>query len=55
MGMDGAIIWSTSKEMQNRCVSMGNYISKYVGPEVQKLKKLAETSGNITNNGYRLL
>nr|CDQ04404.1 BMA-CHHY-1 [Brugia malayi] len=50
MGIQGAIIWSTSKDMANRCLSIGNYIRDHLGPEVENLKKLSEICDNAKTN-----
>ncbi|KAL3993789.1 Hyaluronidase family protein [Acanthocheilonema viteae] len=42
MGVDGVIIWSTSKNMAKRCVAIGNYIRYQLGPEVLQLKEFTK-------------
>ncbi|EFO13275.1 hypothetical protein LOAG_15255 [Loa loa] len=38
MGVQGTIIWSSSKDMVNQCHGIGDYVLKYVGPKVVELK-----------------
>ncbi|EFO17241.2 hypothetical protein LOAG_11260, partial [Loa loa] len=38
MGVQGTIIWSSSKNMAERCHGIGDYVRKYVGPKAEELK-----------------
>ncbi|EJD73606.1 hypothetical protein LOAG_18976 [Loa loa] len=38
MGVQGTIIWSSSKDMVKRCDGIGDYVLKYVGRKVKELK-----------------
>ncbi|EFO13625.1 hypothetical protein LOAG_14903, partial [Loa loa] len=38
MGVQGTIIWSSSKDMVNQCHGIGDYVLKYVDPKVVELK-----------------
>ncbi|CAG9531086.1 unnamed protein product, partial [Cercopithifilaria johnstoni] len=37
LGVNGAIIWSTSTNMTARCDGIGEYVEGYLGPEVSNL------------------
>ncbi|EJW80455.1 hypothetical protein WUBG_08637 [Wuchereria bancrofti] len=50
MGIQGAIIWSTSKNMANRCLSIGDYVRDHLGPEVKNLKNLSEICDKTERN-----
>ncbi|VDO61597.1 unnamed protein product, partial [Onchocerca flexuosa] len=40
MGLQGAIIWSTSKNMMERCDGIKNYVVRYLGPEIANLANI---------------
>uniref|UniRef100_A0AAF5I420 Hyaluronidase n=1 Tax=Strongyloides stercoralis TaxID=6248 RepID=A0AAF5I420_STRER len=46
--LDGLIVWTTSKNMNNRCFNIKNYIDKVLGPHIKSLNDTEEKTMSTT-------
>ncbi|VDM99856.1 unnamed protein product [Onchocerca ochengi] len=52
VGAEGSIIWSTSKNMTERCSGIADYVDKYLGPEIANLANLTSTKTANTTESF---